>query len=231
MGNEERHYAAYPALVSNLATLDSGALDIGVPFRISECNSYYDGGADGVSDAYCSSLWVIDFLFDCALGGSAGTNFHGGGNGTGYAPVADSGGAVIEARPEFYGILFFKLAGQGTLYDTQLSAGGLNATAYAVKTGSGGLNLVIVNKDPTQNLQLTAQLPQTASSATLIEMTQLSPAASGPSLSATSGVTIQGASVSADGSFSPGAAYSLNASGTQIDCYVPALSAVLIQVT
>jgi hypothetical protein len=220
------------AIVSDLATLNTGAKGIGVPFRISECNSYYNGGSDGVSDAYCSSLWVIDFLFDCALGGSSGTNFHGGGNSDGYTPIADSGGAVVEARPEYYGILFFTLAGQGTLYTTSLSGiSGLNVTAYAVKASSGSLNLMIVNKDSTQNLQLTAQLPQTASAATLLEMTQLSSGASGPSLSATSGVTIQGASVGTNGSFTPGSAYTLTASGSSITCYVPALSAVLVQIT
>jgi hypothetical protein len=219
------------ALVSDLSTLNTGAKAIGIPYRISECNSYYNGGADGISDAYASSLWVIDFLFDCALGGSAGTNFHGGGDGDGYTPIADSGGAVVGVRPEFFGILFFTLAGQGTLYTTQISASGLNVTAYAVKTSAGALNLVVVNKDLTNNLQLTAQLPQSATSATLLEMTQLTAGASAPNLSATSGVTIQGASISNSGAFSPAAAYTLSPSGEQLTCYVPALSAVLIQIS
>jgi hypothetical protein len=219
------------SLVSNLQTLNTGAKGVGIPYRISECNSYYNGGADGVSDAYCSSLWIIDFLFDCALNGSVGANFHGGGNSAGYTPIGDSGGAVVEARPEYYGILLFTLAGQGTLYTTTLSGiGSLNITAYAVKTSSGGLNIIVVNKDSAQNLQLTVQLPLSASSATLLEMTQFTSGASGPNLSATSGVTIQGASVGANGSFSPGAAYVLSPSGTSLTCYVPYLSAVLIQV-
>jgi hypothetical protein len=74
-------------------------------------------------------------------------------------------------------------------------------------------------------------LPQSAATATLLEMTQLSSGATGPSLSATSGVTIQGASVGVNGSFTPGAAYTLSASGSQVTCYVPALSAVLVQIT
>jgi len=220
------------SIVSNLATLNAGARGIGLPFRMSECNSYYNGGADGVSDAYCSALWVVDFLFDCAMGGSVGTNFHGGGNGDGYTPIADSGGAVVEARPEYYGILLFTLAGQGTIYSSSLSGiGSLNVTAYAVKAASGGLNLVIVNKDSTQNLEITAQLPQSAAAATLLEMTQLSSGATGPSLSATSGVTIQGASIGVNGSFTPAVAYTLTSNGSQVSCYVPALSAVLVQIT
>jgi hypothetical protein len=219
-----------PTLIANLAILEPGAQTIGVPYRMSECNSFYNGGSSGVSDSYASSLWVIDYLFNCVQGGGVGVNFHGGGDGPGYTPIADSDGSVVEARPEFYGILLFTLAGQGTLYNTQISAGSLNVTAYAVQTSSGSLNLIVVNKDSTQNLQLSAQLPQSASSAILLAMTQLSSGATAPDLSATSGVTIQGASVNLDGTFAPSAAYTLSPSGSQPTCYVPALSAVLIQV-
>ena len=219
-----------PTLIANLAILEPGAQSIGVPYRMSECNSFYNGGSSGVSDSYASSLWVIDYLFNCAQGGAVGVNFHGGGDGPGYTPIADNAGVVVGARPEFYGILLFTLAGQGTLYTTQISAGSLNVTAYAVNTSAGGLNLIVVNKDLTQNLQLTVQLPQSASSATLQAMTQLTSGATAPNLSATSGVTIQGASVNPDGTFAPSAAYTLNPSGSQLSCYVPALSAVLIQV-
>ncbi|HWW97480.1 MAG TPA: hypothetical protein VNY74_07275, partial [Edaphobacter sp.] len=129
------------------------------------------------------------------------------------------------------GILLFTLAGTGTLYQTQVSAALLNVTAYAVKSASGGLNVVIVNKDLTQNLQVTLSLPQSASTATLLAMTQLTSGATAPDLSATSGVMIQGATVGVDGTFSPGAAYTVQPSGTQLTYYVPALSAVLLQVT
>jgi hypothetical protein len=218
------------SLVSNLATLEAGAQAIGIPFRLTECNSYYNGGASGVSNAYCSSLWVIDFLFDNALGGSVGTNFHGGGDSDGYTPIADSGGAVVGARPEFYGILLFTMAGTGTLYTTQLSVGSLNVTAYAVKTSSG-LNLVVVNKDSSNNLQLSITLPASYTTATLLEMTQATAGVTGPSLSATTGVTIQGATINVNGQISLGAAYTLSPSGTSLTCYVPYLSAVLIQLS
>jgi hypothetical protein len=192
-------------LVNNLSVLAAGAKGIGVPYRMSEGHSYYNGGASGGS-------------------------FHGGGNSAGYTPIANSSGTVVGARPEFYGILLFALAGQGALYTTAVSAASLNVTGYAVKTASG-LSLVVVNKDATQNLQLSVALPQSVSTATLLEMTQLSSGATAPNLSATDSVTIQGASVGVNGSFAAGAAYTLSASGTQISCYVPALSAVLIQLS
>jgi hypothetical protein len=61
-------------------------------------------------------------------------------------------------------------------------------------------------------------------------MTQLTSNATGPDLSATSGVTIQGASVNPDDTFSPTAAYTLEPTNSQLICYVPALRAVLIQI-
>jgi hypothetical protein len=216
-------------IIYELSLLKACLQNTGIPCRIAECNSFDSGGVPGVSDSYASSLWVIDYLFNCAQGGSCGANFHGGGNSPGYTPIADLDGTVIEARPLYYGILFFTLAGQGLVYATQVSAGSLNVTAYAVQPQSGGLNLVIVNKDPTQNLQLTAQLPKSFDSASLLQMTQWSAGNSGPELTATEGVTIQGATVNLGGTFVAGAAYSLNTNGSQISCYVPALSAVLIQ--
>jgi hypothetical protein len=213
-----------PQLTGELTTLNLGAQQLGIPYRIGECNSFYNGGAAGVSNSYASSLWVIDFLFSAALGGSTGVNMHGGGNGLGYTPIADDSGGVIEARPEYYGLLLFTLAGPGTLLETQLSAGTVNATAYAVRTASGGLSVILVNKDTTQNLVLTIRTNQIIQTATLITMT-------GPSLAATSGITIQGATVDKDGSFAPASPDTLTPSGTQVPCFIPALSAGLINIT
>jgi hypothetical protein len=197
---------------------------LGVPYRISECNSFGNGGAAGVSDSYASSLWVIDFLFSAALGGSTGVNMHGGGNSAGYTPIADHSGAVIDVRPEYYGLLLFALAGPGTLLKTQLSAGTVDVTAYAVRAESGGLNLIFVNKDTIHNLTIAIETNQRIQRATMQTMT-------GPNLEATSGVTIQGATVDKDGSFAPGSLDPLTFWGTQTTCFIPALSAVLISIT
>ena len=218
-------------LVSDLALLKNGAMNIGVPFRISECNSYYNGGASGVSDSYASSLWVIDYLFDCVQGGASGVNFHGGGNSGGYTPIANSSGTVVGARPEYYGILLFTLAGNGYLYQTQVSVNSLNVTAYTVKNSDNDFRIVIINKDATANLECSIALPIPVNSASLLEMTQNSPGSTSPSLTATSGVTIQGAQVATNGNFTPAIPYTLAGGKSSLTCYVPALSAVLISVT
>jgi hypothetical protein len=211
-------------LTTDLGILKAGAQQLGIPFRISECNSFSNGGAAGVSNSYASSLWVLDFLFNVAMAGATGVNMHGGGNSPGYTPIADDSGAVIEARPEYYGLLLFALAGKGTMLQTQLTAGSVDATAYAVRTPSGGLNLILVNKDSLQGLTLTIQANQTIQTASMQIMT-------GPSLAAVSGVTIQGATMNNDGSFAPASAGTLTPAGDQTTCFIPALSAALISIT
>jgi hypothetical protein len=211
-------------LVGDLAILNAGAQQLGLPYRVSECNSFYNGGAPGVSNSYASSLWVIDFLFDSALGGASGVNMHGGGNAPGYTPIADDSGAVIEARPEYYGLLLFSLVGPGALLASQLSAGSVDSTAYAVKVANGDLNLVVVNKDTVQTLTLTIETGNNIRMATMQIMT-------GSSLAALSGVTIQGATVNSDGSFAPATPGVLTSAGAQTTCSIPPLSAGLITIS
>jgi len=217
-------------IVRNLKMLKDASQVTGIPFRVAECNSY-TGELPGVVDAYASALWSLGFLFDCAQGGATGTNFTSGGNAKGgYTPIADDKDNVTEVRPEFYGLLFFTLAGQGSVYETKINAGNLNAVAYTIKTATG-MSIVIVNKDLAQNLKVSIDLPQSVLSANLVAMTQQIKAGKPPDPAATSGVTIQNSTVEIDGKFNPAAPHSLTASGTAVNCYVPALSAVLIRTT
>jgi hypothetical protein len=217
------------ALSTELLMLHYGAQSIDVPFRIDAFSSYDDGGAPGVSNTYASALWVIDTIFQTALAGAAGVNLQCGGQQAATA-ITDNNGIVLGPQPVFYGALLAAMAGTGTLLSTQLSAGMLNVTAYALQTADG-MSVLLVNKDATENLDLSIVLPQAMSSATLQQMTQLSAGATVPSLAALSGISIQGATVATNGAFEPGASYPLLLNGTQLSCYVPALSAVLVQLT
>ncbi len=224
-------------LATELQLLKYGAQSIDVPFRIDACGAYDSGGAPGISNAYASALWAIDMIFQSALGAVSGLNFESGGQQP-CTPIADNAGTVLGPQPIFYGLLLAALAGTGTLLSTELSAASLNVTAYALQSADSTMSLVIVNKDATQNLDLSIVLPQGLSltSATLQTLTQLStgattgPAtgATTPSLTALSGITIQGATVAADGAFQPAVPYALTLTGSQLTAYVPALSAVLI---
>ena len=217
---------SYPdtKLEKALAPLEVASVTAGVPYRMAETNSFYHGGAPNVSDTYASALWVIDHLFTIAQAGSAGVNLHGGGNSTGYTPIANNLRSVLEARPEYYGVLLFKLAGQGPMLGTTIGAGALNVSAYTVQNSGTQLRVILVNKDETQNLQFTASCPGSVMSASLQEMT-------GPGLAATTGVRIQGSPVNVDGSFAPETPYDLVVTGNNVTGYVPAASAVLMVVT
>lgn len=229
-GNGRSPGATAAALISpdttlggELARLRASAMQIGVPFRLGETNSYFAGGAPGVSNSYASALWVIDHLFSIAQGGGAGANLHGGGNGNGYTPIADRAGTVVEARPVYYGMLLFTLTGQGPVLQCRLAAAGLNASAYALQRADGSLAVMVVNKDATKNLRLTLDCGRQVRSATLVAM-------SAPALEATSGVEIQGATVAVDGSFAPQPAHVLATTGSEVSCYVSALGATLVMV-
>ena len=139
--------------------------------------------------------------------------------------IASENGAIIGPRPLFYGIYFFALAGTGTLLNTSVSTTTLNVSAYTVKNSSGGWNVVVVNKDATNPLQVTLTMPSSLSAGSLSVLTN-----SG-GLTATSGSTIQGMSISNTGAINPSLNYTLTFSGDEVTFYVPAASAVLAELS
>jgi hypothetical protein len=215
--------SADPKVIAECVALKWSEYLLDIPFRFTETNSYLYGGSPGVSNAYASALWVVDHLFRIALGGGSGVNLQGG-DASYYTPIANQGSAVLAARPEYYGLLFFSLAGQGTLLQTKFSVTNFNATMYAVLTASGVTNIVIVNKEVYSSLKITINCGKTINGASVIELRNTD-------LAATTGQTIQGGTVAVDGSFTLGAPYAPeNISSSWVTCYVPAISAVLLQV-
>jgi hypothetical protein len=214
-----------PALITMLDALNAAAAanHLTEGYRLAETNSFYNGGAPGISNGYGTALWVIDFLFTNALHGSVGVNLHGGGNGTGYTPIADTGQQVVGVRPDYYGLLFFTLAGSGELVSTTTNAGGLNFTAYTVLASDGSRRVVLVNKDANATSHVTVNLGEAATSATALFLT-------GTELSATSGFELAGTTVLPDGTFVPRSAADVPVSGSSLELDVPAASAALLQV-
>jgi hypothetical protein len=213
-----------PNLVNELKKLSAAAKsnNIANAFRCGECNSFYNGGAAGVSDEYGTALWAIDFLFTNAQYGASGVNFHGGNNV--YTPIAnDANGNVVEARPLYYGMLVFSLAGTGAMLGTQVSVSNINFTAYAVQPGDGSTNVVLVNKDGSNGVQASVDMGASISSASVIYLTA-------PSLDATSGITLAGTAVNPDGTWNHSPPYALSSTGTQYSVLVPPGSAALVHV-
>jgi hypothetical protein len=213
-----------PNLTTMLTTLGTAVTTNHIAAsRMAETNSFYNGGANGISDSFGTALWAIDFLFTNARNGTSGVNFHGGDNTPGYTPIADANGAVIEARPDFYGILLFALAGPGTLYDAKVTVANVSLSAYAIGAADGSTSVVLVNKDRTTGVHALVDVGKAATMARLVRL-------SGPALEATSGVTLGNAPVTPNGSWTPGSLPAAPVAGPMLDVLVPAASAVLARV-
>jgi hypothetical protein len=220
-----------PALLSMLRLLSTTATAnrISDGYRIAETNSFYNHGTPGVSNAFASALWVIDFLFTNAEHGSSGVNLHGGGAGQdgpepfAYTPIEEVNGVVTGAQPIFYGMLFFTLAGTGTVYAANASADNLNFTAYAVGQADGSTNVALVNKDGTHAVGASVDMGMTVKTASAIYL-------EASSLTATTGVTLAGAPISPAGEWTFNAPWALPVSGHTVTVTVPAASAALVHV-
>jgi hypothetical protein len=168
--------------------------------RISETDSAACDSAPGIASTYASALWAIDYMLTGAQDGMYGMNFHTGLNikCASYSPLC---GTPVRhqytAQAEYYGLLFTHLLGAGRLLPVKVESG-LNVTAFALSpvTG-GGPHLMVENLSATPTTAA-LQAGGNPRSATVLHLTAPSPLA-------TSGITIQGAQVAADGSFTPGA--------------------------
>jgi autotransporter-associated beta strand protein len=210
-----------PGTVSDIAAAASAAkLPLG--FRMDECGSFYNGGAPNVSDAYGAALWTLDFMFTCAINGCQGVNFHGGGDGTGYTPIADNGTTVVQARPEFYGLKMFSLLPQGSAISPGLMLGSkINFTAYGVRQANGGIAALLDNKETNDQVEVAINLGPDVTAAQMIELT-------GTALDSTNGYTIGGAEINANGSWTGGVQSVIPATNGQLTVIVPTISAVLL---
>jgi hypothetical protein len=212
-----------PALPGELQALRGAATSakIAAGYRMSETNSFYHGGAPGISDAYRTALWALDYMMIGAQNGCAGFNFHGGGDGTGYTPIADSNGAVVEVRPEYYGLLFVSMIPTGPLLTVNLQTS-LLFSAYAVAGSDGATYVVLINKDATATAAASISLPARVSQGTALAL-------AGVGLNATTGTTLGGAAVAPNGTWTPTPAtpFTIGASHFALD--VPPAAALLVR--
>lgn len=188
----------------------------GIPrWRMTEANSYFEGGTAGVSDVAAAALWSLDFMYGIAAHGGDGVNFHGGTSTQfplHYSPISFSGVRPSGVQGVYYGELLWKLAGTGSLHTASIS-GGSRITAWGI-----GNNVFINNKGAspiTANVIFAA--PASRASQYLL---------TAPSLTSTA-ITIAGSGVGVNGAFNP-SPQSVNVSGNKAVVTVPAHSAALI---
>lgn len=150
----------------------------GLPFRLSEGNSCWDGGKPDVSDTLGAALWCADTMLRFAQYGWIGVNWHGGGNGF-YTPIAGTPSAGLVRRPEYYGIQFAQLLTGATFVPVTLTGAGRFVTAYALER-QGKRQVAIFNKDLTP---ATVTLPAPAKRNAML--------LTGPARDAREGVTLR----------------------------------------
>lgn len=217
------------AEAKGLAWYVAAAKSAGEALLITETNSACGGGVRGLSDAYASALWAVDYALTGAENGVAGMYFQTGPLDSycaGYAVLCATGANSYRAQPIYYGLLFVHLLGAGQFLPTKISmsaesskAGG-NIAAFALKPPRGGLRLMVENLSKDQ-ADTTLRVGHYAGSATVLSLT-------GPDPLATSGVRIQGTSVAANGSFRPGSPHAVQCMPQGCPVTLPPYSAALV---
>ena len=208
-----------PRLQAEFAAVAGARRQTGLPFRMAETNSCYQGGKPGVSDTFASALWAADLMYQLAQAGAIGVNFHGGGYGW-YTPVAGTRANGFVARPEYYGMLLFAVAGAGRLVMTELEGADGSLAAHCLKTSDGTLKLVLLNKSLDRDATLTVGAPG-AKSASVLRLIA-------PRPDDTTDVTFGGAVVGNDGAWTPTVAESPAVRRGSLTLGVPRASGALV---
>ena len=129
---------------AGFATVAEAMKTAGLPYRMSEGNSCWDGGKPGVSDTLASALWCADTMLRFASMGWCGVNLHGGGNGF-YTPIAGAPSTGFTRRPEYFGIQFAQTFAGWTPVSAHLETPNPLITAY-VFDRDDRRQLALINK-------------------------------------------------------------------------------------
>jgi hypothetical protein len=159
----ERLLRPNPKLQEEFEGMKATMQESGLPFRLAETNSCYQGGKQGVSDTFASALWSADLMYQLASAGGTGINFHGGGYGW-YTPIAGTQEEGFVARPIYYGMLLFAQAGAGQMVECKLDQREQAPllTAYGIRSDAGGMKVAAFNKSATRSVRLTIDAGQRA---------------------------------------------------------------------
>jgi hypothetical protein len=145
----------------------------GVPYRIDEMNSCYNGGAKDSSDTYASTLWALDCTHWWAAHHIVGVNYHTGesvGRDGGFAAanyaafVHQVDGNGFAMRPLAYADLAFSQGAHGRPLGVKIQvAPTFNFNAYVYRDHDDSIYVTLINKsygDEAQPASIFLQLPQ-----------------------------------------------------------------------
>ena len=210
---------------TRLKNLQQICRDQNIAFRINEVNSFFGGGKPGVSDTFGAALWCLDYMFLLASYGCEGVNMETDINQLGwishYSPIVHDAAGTCRARPEYYGMLAFSMAGKGALLKLALKKSDINLTAYATMDEQGCFWITVVNKDLSRDAIVRLALPEGRWD---LETFRLG----APSVESKDQVTFGGAEVSADGKWTPRESVKLVAKQSNAEMLVAHASAALV---
>ena len=218
----ERLLAPNPSLEVEFRAMARTRRDTGLPFRMTETNSCYQGGKPTVSDTFASALWGADLMYQLAAAGGTGVNFHTGGYGW-YSPIAGTPKNGFLARPLYYGMLLFAQAGPGVLVGTDIDhrAAAPLLTAYGVKNAGGSLKTAVFNKNEDRDVRLSIYPGTPATSASVLRLYA-------PRADDTVDTTLGGAPVGAGGAWSAAAVETVAARDGTVTVELPRASSALV---
>jgi hypothetical protein len=137
----------------------------GLPYRLEETNSLYNGGAVDVSDAMASSLWALQYLYWWADHGAAGINLHSGDRaGSGLGDFKFSSNYALfwetekgyEAKPIAYAAAAFSFGAHGRMIPVDLGPNApLTLAVYGTVRADGAVCLTSPKHDPAEKVGVT----------------------------------------------------------------------------
>ena len=125
-------------------TVQAAVRASGLPFRMAEGNSCWDGGKPGISDTHASAIWGADTMLKFAERGWIGINWHGGGYGF-YSAIVGTPSAGFSRRPLYYGTQFGQMLVGATFLALDAQSASPYLGCYALRQG-GRTKIALVNK-------------------------------------------------------------------------------------
>jgi hypothetical protein len=173
------------------------------PLRIDETNDISCEGQPGVSNAFASALWALDYTARAMTAGVVGVNFHDliDQPRTYSALAAHSEGALnagdLQPAPEWYALLAAHSLGGGRPLPTTaagISPGELSASAIGAPNGK--VSLVLVDYDPpgSEPLAVHLRVSRALAGGSILRLTAPAPAA-------TAGTQLGGQAVAPNGAW------------------------------
>ncbi|HZT71365.1 MAG TPA: glycosyl hydrolase family protein [Terriglobia bacterium] len=149
-----------------------------LPLALAETNSASCGGMAGVSNAFASAVWGLDYMFNIASDGYSNINFHFSyrTGGSAYNPVQTFSwktGKEVHyrnvAQPLYYAMYAFakNASGERLLPATTRTTANISAFATTASAGSP-VHVFVINKDEKASGPVTVHLPGRTGSATLL---------------------------------------------------------------